>query len=53
MMTRRNYTQWNSLMVSEVTFALGSDRQGKPTITMLLLPGNTDVSFVTPACVTN
>ena len=53
MMTRRNYTQWSDLQVSEITFALGTDRQGKPTITMLQLPGNTDVSFVTPACVTN
>ena len=46
MMTRRNYTQWSDLQVSEITFALGTDRQGKPTITMLQLPGNTDVSFV-------
>ena len=53
MMTRRSYAQWTDFKAEEVTFALGSDRQGKPTIAMLQLPSNTDVSFVTPACVTN
>ena len=52
-MTRRNYAQWTDFDSEATSFALGTDRQGKPSITMMQLPGNTDVSFVTPACVTN
>ena len=36
MMTRRNYGKLDE-QVPEIVFALGADRQGKPTITMMTI----------------
>lgn len=53
MMTKRNYGQLAS-QVPELIFALGTDRQGKPTITMMTGASSpVDVAFLSPACVTN
>ena len=53
MMTKRNYGILDE-QVPELIFALGTDRQGKPTITMMTGASSpVDVAFLSPACVTN
>jgi len=53
MMSRRNYSVWGSVEPQNVTFAMGTDRAGKVTLSLLVQPSNTELALVTPACVTN
>jgi hypothetical protein len=49
----RNVIPFCELDISEVVFALGQERQGKPTIAMVYGDHATEVAVVTPACITN
>ena len=49
----RNYVLWKDFKAEDVTFALGHDKGGKPTVHMLAGAQCTDVALVSPACVTN
>lgn len=49
----RNYTPFTELDASKIVFALGQERNGKPTIAMVYSEHSTEVALVTPACITN
>lgn len=49
----RNFTPFTEMDASKVVFALGQERNGKPTIVMVYSDHATEVAFVTPACITN
>lgn len=51
----RNYMHYQSLDAANVTFSLGQDRAGKPSISMQHIEGGTvgTVAIVTPPCITN
>ena len=49
----KQYLFWGTFNTENVTFAMGPDKAGKPSINMLVQPNCTGVAFVTPACVTN
>lgn len=50
-MSAHNFVPFTAFDAANVTFAMGADRQGKPTIQMYYATG--DVAIVTPAAVTN
>jgi len=47
------YVPWNKLDCNEISFCLGTDRNNKPTIKMVIGANCKDVAMVTPAFVTN
>lgn len=49
----RNYTNYEAISSDEISFSLGNDRQGKPSIQMHMGPAASEVAIVSPACVTN
>ena len=53
MRVARHYNPLSELVVDEIKFVLGNDRQNKTVITMMQGPTCMDVAIVTPACVTN
>jgi hypothetical protein len=48
-----NFIPFCELDISKFIFALGQERQGKPTIAMVYGDHATEVAVVTPACITN
>jgi hypothetical protein len=49
----RNFIPFCELDISKVAFAIGQERQGKPTIAMVYDDHATEGAVVTPACITN
>lgn len=49
----RNYTPFTEMNASNIVFALGQERQGKPTIAVVYGETAAEVALVTPACITN
>jgi hypothetical protein len=49
----RAYVNWTELQGKELQFALGTDRTGKPQISMFVGDNAAAVSCISPACVTN
>eukprot|EP00967_Tisochrysis_lutea_P012816 scaffold14334_cov28-Tisochrysis_lutea.AAC.6 len=49
----RHFTPFTEFKAENVAFALGQDRAGKPSIQIVYGELCTDVSFVSPACITN
>jgi hypothetical protein len=47
------YVNYGELKADEISFVLGTDRHGKPSIQMHAGPNAADVALVSPACVTN
>ena len=45
--------QWKDFNADNVTFAIGSDRNGKVALSMVVQPQCSEVAVVTPACVTH
>lgn len=52
-MNKRTFLPLSEIKTDELTFSLGQDKHGKPTINMHLGPNAGDVAFVSPACVTH
>ena len=53
MISKRCYLPWNQFVADNVAFTLGTDRNGKASIGMVVHPNCTDVAVLTPACVTH
>lgn len=51
-MKSRSFAQLNQIDPEEIKFSLSNDRNGKTAITLHIGPNSADVSFVTPAFVT-
>lgn len=47
------YCKWSDLKAEDICLALGTERNGKPTIRMFVGTNAADVAFMTPACVTH
>ena len=52
-MNKRNFLQLSSITPEDLTFSMGADKHGKPSISMHLGPNASEVAFVSPACVTH
>ena len=52
-MNKRTYLPLTEIKADDLTFCLGVEKHGKPTINMLLGRNASDVAFVSPACVTH
>ena len=52
-MNKRNFLQLSSIVPEDLTFSMGTDKHGKPSISMHLGPNASEVAFVSPACVTH
>ena len=49
----KKFVNYNELESTEINFALGTDRHGKPTIQMYVGPEAAELALISPACVTN
>ena len=49
----KKFVNYNELESTEINFALGTDRDGKPTIQMYVGPEAAELALISPACVTN